>query len=378
MLFLVLLSICFGAEMAAAIPPGVSNLPSVEQLPLVEALPDPLVFNNGSRVKTPSDWQTRREEIKRMVLYYEYGHMPIEASAFQVLDPTEALIHEGLAKERRFTLALGLDGSIRMRVRTVTPEKGGPFPVIVNNTNATGHIPAEKEALQRGYMLAEYVRTDLDPDAKETVGAAQQAFPEYDWGTLAVWAWGGMRTLDYLLTQDRVDKNKIAITGHSRGGKTALLAGALDERFALVNPNGSGCGGAGCFRVQGERSESLADITDPKRFAYWFHPRFRDFAGKETRLPFDQHFLKVLVAPRALLSTEALEDHWANPKGTVATYRAAQPLFAFLGAGHKNAIHFREGEHSHSAEDWLALLDFADRIFFGKTVERRFDHPPFE
>lgn len=167
------------------------------------------------------------------------------------------------------------------------------------------------------------------------------------------------------------------MTGHSRGGKTALLAGALDERITLVAPNGSGCGGAACYRIQGKDSETLEIITRPDRFCYWFQPRFRTFAGKESQLPFDQHFLKALVAPRALLSTDALGDHWANPPGTQATYLAVMPVFEFLGVPQKNGIHYREGKHEHNAEDWNALLDFADLQFFGKPSQRAFNQTPF-
>ena len=98
------------------------------------------------------------------------------------------------------------------------------------------------------------------------------------------------------------------IHGSFEGGKTALLAAGFDERITLVVPNGSGAGGAGSYRVQGEKAESLGAITDPQRFSYWFHPRLRTFVGKENRLPFDQHFLEALVAPRALLVADASGD----------------------------------------------------------------------
>ncbi|MBK7495007.1 MAG: hypothetical protein IPI28_06260 [Candidatus Omnitrophica bacterium] len=135
--------------------------------------------------------------------------------------------------------------------------------------------------------------------------------------------------------------------------------------------------GAGCYRIQGEKSETLAQITDPQRFSYWFHPRFREFADKETRIPFDQHFLKALVAPRALLSTDAYGDLWANPAGTQATYLAAQPVFDLLGVPQNNAIHFRQGKHEQNAEDWTALIDYADQVFSGKANGVDFKKLPF-
>jgi hypothetical protein len=349
---------------------------SADLLPVLEGLPDPLFMKDGTRVKDKADWAKRREEIKEMIQYYEYGHLPPAPDHVTVTGATSAPIHGGLAEERRLHLVMGPGDKVRFAVRLVIPKSDHPLPVLLQNTNSVGHVPIEETLLRRGYMIAEYVRTDLAPDEKGVVGCAQAAYPDFDWGVLAVWAWGAMRTVDYLLTLDVVDKSKIAVTGHSRGGKTALLAGALDDRFALVAPNGSGCGGAACFRIQGATCEKLSVITDPERFGYWFTPRFRDFADKETHLPFDQHFLKALVAPRALLNTDALDDHWANPKGTQATYIAAQSVFNFLHAGSKNGIHFREGGHEHSAEDWTALADYADLQFFGKKVERKFNALP--
>src|SRR5437763_10803261 len=109
---------------------------------------------------------------------------------------------------------------------------------------------------------------------------------------MAAWAWGYHRAVDFLVTLRSVDKDRIAVTGHSRGGKAALLAGAIDARVALTAPNCSGCGGAGCFRFRGPQSERLADIL--QSFPGWFTPRLRDFIGREDQLPFDQHELKAL------------------------------------------------------------------------------------
>jgi hypothetical protein len=137
----------------------------------------------------------------------------------------------------------------------------------------------------------------------------------------------------------------------------------------LVIANGSGCGGAGCYRIEGEKVETLGKITEPDRFAHWFHPRLRWFDGREDQLPFDQHMLKALVAPRALICTEADEDHWANPLGTRATTLAAQEAFEFLDAGTKNGLHHRPGTHDLTPADWQAILDFAEWHFFGKEPE---------
>jgi hypothetical protein len=151
----------------------------------------------------------------------------------------------------------------------------------------------------------------------------------------------------------------------------------LDTRIALVAPHGSGAGGAGSFRICREGSETLDLITDPKRFHYWFQPRLRDFAGKEDRLPFDQHFLKALVAPRCIVSMEGKDDHWANPLGTQLIWQATQPVFDFVGAPDKNILYVRPGGHDTTESDWLALLDYCDHFFRGKPLKQPPPPPPF-
>jgi dienelactone hydrolase len=373
-LFLVWIGVCGGAN-----PPGVVDMPGVDKLPDAKDLPDPFVMNDGTRVKTATDWAKRREQIKAMMLYYQYGHMPPAPKNIFAKELSSQTVYDGEATKKHILLSMGPDKTIKVNVGMIIPKGKGPFPIILKNDSQIFGVPIAEEIVKRGYIVADYARTDLDPDENNVVGPAQVAYPNYDWATLAVWAWGGMRVIDYLVTLDIVDKGKIAFTGHSRGGKTALLAGALDERIALVAPNGSGCGGAGCYRFEGEKSETLERITAPDKFSYWFVPRFRDFADRETRLPFDQHFLKALVAPRALVSVDALGDLWANPYGTQQSHRGAQPVFEFLGAADKLGIYFREGGHAQNEDDWRTLVDFADKIFFGKTPAsgKRFDQLPF-
>ncbi len=357
-----------------------SQMPTVDELPDIRKLPDPFLMNNGKRVKSKADWIKRRREIKAMMLYYQYGHMPPAPKNVTAKVFSSESVYDGTATKKHLLLSMGPGRKIKVNVGIIIPKGKGPFPVILKNDSGIFKVPVAEEIVKRGYIVADYNRTDLDPDRKATVGPAQTAYTDYDWATLAVWAWGGMRVIDYLLTLDVVDKKRIAFTGHSRGGKTALLAGAFDERIALVAPNGSGCGGAGCYRYEGENAESLEQITNPRRFSYWFHPRFREFADKETKLPFDQHFLKALVAPRALISVDALGDLWANPYGAQQSHRGAKPVFDFLGAGDKLGIYYRKGGHSQSKDDWRTLVDFADKIFFGKEPAsgKRFDKLPFK
>jgi dienelactone hydrolase len=350
-----------------------SNFLPVDQLPAIAELPDPFLRPDGSRVRTKEEWTHQRKGLLARVLHYEYGPLPAVPEKVSAQEVKTEEYEPRLAVEKQYLLKMGPKNAVQTNLFLTIPTlKRGPFPVVITGDLGWGRVKPNiiRQVAERGYILAEFSRVEIAPDSAEKAGV-YSAYPDYQGGRLAAWAWGYHRVVDYLLTRDDVDKKHIAVTGHSRGGKTALLAGATDERIALTVPNNSGCGGAGCYRLQAEKSEDIAAIT--KNFPFWFAPHFTDFIGKIDRLPFDQHTVKALVAPRALLSTEALGDLWANPKGTQQTYTAAKEVFDFLGAGDRIGIVFREGKHEQNADDWNVLLDFADKQFLGKKIERRFD-----
>ncbi len=249
---------------------------------------------------------------------------------------------------------------------------------MITGDRGWGRTEGLEVATNRGYMVADFYRIDLDPGNNDRTNGVHPLYPEYDWATLSVWAWGYYRVVDYLMTLENVDKDKIVATGHSRGGKTALLAGAMDTRIAVVVPAGSGAGGCGCLKYLQGGGQTLIHITRRDKFDYWFQPRFRDFMRRVERLPFDQHFLKALVAPRALLCTEGLEDEWANPWGCQQTTEAVKEVYKFLGVPEKVGNHYRPGGHEHNEEDWHALCDFADFHFYGKPLPSDFYKENFE
>lgn len=231
--------------------------------------------------------------------------------------------------------------------------------------------------MRRGYVFAQFNRVEVSAD-KAGQQAPQHGVPFFDGlacGALAAWAWAYHRAIDALVTLDCINSLTIAIVGHSRGGKAALLAGATDARIALTSANNSGAAGAGCFRWQQAGSETLADVT--RNFPRWFGAGLAAYAGREHDLPFDQHFLKALVAPRALLTTEALGDHWANPEGTWHTHCAARRVYEFLGAGQALAIAFRQGGHDHGLADWMVFLDYCDAVFADRKLPAALDVSPF-
>jgi dienelactone hydrolase len=348
-------------------------LPEPQDLPAIDELPDPFLRPDGTRIRTRREWRAQRDLLLRRVLHYEYGALPSPAVVTGEMLRARPL--RGLrATEHAVRLRIGTDRPLAVRLILTRPDGAGPFPVIVRGDLGWRRTRREIVAtvVQRGYALADFDRTAVAADAAKETGIYRMQ-PGYDGGRIAAWAWGFQRVVDYLETLPFIDRTRIAVTGHSRGGKAALLAGAIDPRIALTAPNNSGCGGAGCFRIAGRGSEDVRAITTT--FPYWFHARFAQFAGTRVRrLPFDQHTVKALVAPRALFSTEALGDAWANPRGTQASHRAAKEVFAFLGAADRIGIRFRDGGHEHNARDWEALLDFADWQFFGRNV---FDRPAF-
>jgi hypothetical protein len=280
------------------------------------------------------------------------------------------------ATEKELLITMGPGHAVQTHLFLTIPRGKGPFPAIISGDLGWGRVnrAVVEQIVNRGYLLAEFSRVEIAPDSPE-LGGVYKAYPGYDGGRLAAWGWGYHRIIDYLYTLDIVDKKHIAVTGHSRGGKAALLAGATDERIALTAPNNSGCGGGGCYRFQAEKSEDIAAIL--KSFPFWFQPHFARFIGRVERLPIDQHTVKALIAPRSLLSTEALDDLWANPEGTQRTYLAAREVFAFLGTRERIGISFRPGKHEQNAADWATLLDFADEQFFRRKKHRRFDQLAF-
>lgn len=346
--------------------------------PVYAGLPDLFQFQNGRHLTQPSDWPARRRELLDLILDVEYGGIP--PAPRQVL-ADELITHQSasLGNARHSQYRLNMEGGLSFVLDLLVPVGEKPFPVIIDGDTCWGPISDEiKQAvLQRGYALATFNRTEIAPDLPNAgrSTAIYRVFLNGEYGALSAWAWGYSRCIDFLLTQDFINPAQITITGHSRGGKATLLAGAVDERIALTVPNDSGCGGAGSYYRQGSNSETLTDII--QRFPYWFGPKLHQYVGREQQLPFDQHGLKALVAPRALLTTEAFDDLWANPSGSWITHQAARSVFSWLGAEDQLGIWYRPGGHSHSLIDWQALLAFADWKFRGLTPDRSFDPHPF-
>lgn len=279
------------------------------------------------------EWKIRRKELLDIIVDIEYGGMPPKPESVRIEQTQRGGKHPAAYRvhiNEKFTFML--------TVYLPQLEEGKKYPVILTGDGCYRNCSDEviDEARERGYVVAKFNRTEFAHDMynNDRVDGIYALYPDSTFGAIAAWAWGYSRAMDCLETLDFVDAERVAITGHSRGGKTVLLAGAVDERFAVVNPNDSGCGGAGCYRyytaatAELEPSETLRDILGP--VPYWFGPKLKAYIDREAELPFDQHFLKAAVAPRKLLETNARSDTWANPVGSYVTYEEAKKVFDAL------------------------------------------------
>jgi hypothetical protein len=263
------------------------------------------------------------------------------------------------------------------------PPPPSPFAALADpEAAAAAHV----DLFRRGYALATYHYQDTGED---TIGRMTDgswafrttryypAYPGYDWGLAAGWAWGISRCIDYLEHEAFAKRGKFIAVGHSRIGKAVLVAGAFDERIAVVAPAGSGAGGTGAYRFNGARGggrEGLADMM--RKYPNWFSPHLYQFAADVDRLPFDQHWLIALAAPRAFISLEGTDDQNCVPNALKQAVAGARPAFELLGVPQRLGVHYAAHRHALADEDWTALLDFADQQFFGKDVARRFDQFP--
>ena len=177
------------------------------------------------------------------------------------------------------------------------------------------------------------------------------------WGALSAWAWGASRVLDWIETEPRIDSSRVAVVGHSRCGKAALVAGVTDRRFALAVANGSGCGGAKLNHTDLPKSEHIADVY--RAAPYWFCRNFAKYAGRDAELPFDQHQLIALMAPRLVYVASGTEDLWAGPEAERLSADLARPAWGERGV-RDVGYHAHEGRHSLSLVDWNKFMDFTD------------------
>ncbi|MCZ7639764.1 MAG: hypothetical protein M5U12_29190 [Verrucomicrobia bacterium] len=262
--------------------------PDFARLPGVPGLPDPLRFASGQPVTTPAEWTLRRAELIELFQRYIIGSVPPPPDNVRVVE--SQTYREPGAHREEVTLAFGPEHRARLRLEILRPPGSGPFPVFLTQYN---HRRWALIAVSRGYLACVYAGAD----ARDDTDPWRNLWPAQDWTKLTRRAWAASRCVDYLETLPEADARRIALTGHSRNGKTSLIAAALDERIAAVISSSSGAGGACPWRCFSEAQfgEGIELIT--RNFPDWLHPRLRFFVGREDRLPIDQHELVACIAP---------------------------------------------------------------------------------
>jgi hypothetical protein len=386
-------------------------------------LPDALTLNNGQRVTDSATWrEKRRPEVLHLFQQYVYGKAPDKPVGISVR--TRSIDRNalgGTAVRKEVTIHLSPDsGTPKIDLLIYLPKKAnGPSPAFVGlnfDGNHTihrdpgitpsdvigGQRPGKPDAatvakdrgasasrwpiekiIARGYAVATAWYGDIEPDRPDGfqygvrrlyLKSGQSEPAEDEWGAIGAWAWGLSRIMDYLESDQDIDPRHVALIGHSRLGKTALWAGAQDERFALVISNDSGCGGASLARRQFGETPALITTS----FPHWFCKTYRKYAFHVKDLPVDQHMLLALVAPRPLYVASAEDDRWADPHGEFLSAKGADAVYRLLGTTGLPATdmpaveqpvvgtisyHIRHGKHDVTDYDWQHYLYSADRNF---------------
>ena len=324
-----------------------------------------------------------REEMLEILFSEEYGYLPKkpEELSFEAEEVYPSCNCGGMAKEHRITVKGKIDGrEFSFPFYSVIPVKEGKYPFFVHINFRDGrpdrYMPTE-ELIDEGFAVLSFCYNDVTKDNGDfTDGLAGVLYPDgvrgkKDAGKIAMWAWAAHRVLDWAETNEKLDMKRSIVCGHSRLGKTALFAGATDERFAVSYSNDSGCSGASITR--GKRGETVEVIT--RVFPFWFCEDYRKYADREYEMPFDQHYLIGAIAPRYACIGSATEDEWADPEAEqFACYAAsgaykAHGIDGYIGADRyartgesffegNIGYHLREGVHYFSRRDWLKLIEF--------------------
>ncbi|MCQ2391366.1 MAG: hypothetical protein MJ240_08070 [Kiritimatiellae bacterium] len=373
-----------------------------DDIPAAQNVPELMVTKSGEKVTSVAQWeQTRRPEILKTFQEQEFGIRPVERPASLAFTPIceDKVMMDGAALRKRTRISYegprGKSGfDVTCFIPTAAKKPAGAFLLICNRppdknidperVNKIDFWPAE-EIVARGYAAVAFWNGDVAEDSKTNsfatgvytcFGPTEAERTPTCWATISAWAWGASRVLDWLETIPAIDAKHVAVVGHSRGGKTSLWAAASDPRFAMACVNDSGCAGAKLNHVELEGSESLAIIN--KAFPHWFCLNYRQYNDQEMVMPFDQHWLVALVAPRQVCIASATRDNWAGQPGEFLSGLYASPAWELYGkqglvapngfpppnaplqGGHVS-YHLRSGVHVLNLYDWTCYMDAADK-----------------
>ncbi|MDY3928403.1 MAG: acetylxylan esterase [Clostridia bacterium] len=327
-----------------------------------------------------------KNEIINILLKEEYGFLPSAPQSITAeLESTDTGFCAGKADLKTLRLNCCAEwGNFSFPVYYVCPNNiDNPVPCFIH-INFRDLIPDRyqptEELVDAGYATLTFCYSDITSDNDDfTNGLAGVVYnngqrKKDQCGKIGLWAWAAMRVMDYAITLPELDSTKISVAGHSRLGKTALLAGALDERFFCAFSNNSGCSGAALSR--NKMGETIQKIYN--RFPYWFCENYEKYADNEDKMPFDQHYLIAANVPHMVYVASAIEDLWAYPENEYLSCVAASSYYEehgltgfvhtdkFPSAGelfHDGNIgyHLRNGNHYFSREDWNYYIKFLNK-----------------
>ncbi len=358
-------------------------------------LPELLITSKNEKIVTRKEWERiRRPEILELFTSQVYGRIPNTPyqTEFKIIKEDPVALN-GAATLKEVDIRISANAkTLTIHLGLFIPNKEKkPVPAFLlicnrppsvnidfTRENKSEFWPVE-EIIARGYAAAAFYNGDVDPDTYDEFKNGIHELLDTkrnneSWGTLAAWAWGASRCLDYLTSDKAIASDQVAVIGHSRGGKTALWAGAVDKRFAMVCCNEAGCGGSSLARRK--YGETIDRIN--KVFPHWFCINYKTYSNRENEMPFDMHELMALIAPRALYVAAASEDLWADPKGQYLALYYSLPVFQLYNkktslplampsintpVRSKNvAYHVREGVHNLILKDWNFYMDQADIV----------------
>lgn len=382
------------------------------------SLPPLLTSNGGSVINNINDWEIfRKPEVLNSFLYQVYGRVPGELDTMLVKVEEQGTYLNGAANRMQVTLTfIKDDKKHNANLLIYLPSNKKKSPVFIGYNFQGNHTIAEDEnifitkswvpvnkairveantaveqsrgtmsgrwplelIIESGYGVVTLYRGDIDPDKNDFTDGVHRLFysegdtrPNSDeWGTIAAWSWGLSRVMDYLETIDEIETDKVIIMGHSRLGKAALWAAAIDNRFAASISNNSGAMGAAISRRKFGETVEVINTS----FPHWFCNNFKIYSNYEHLLPVDQHMLIALIAPRPVYIASATEDMWADPKGEFLSAKEASIIYNMYGIQGLSSIsmpkpdtpligevsyHLRTGKHDITKYDWEQYINFA-------------------
>lgn len=385
-------------------------------------LPDPLVMENGDTVKSIADWeQVRRIELLELFEQNQHGRTPdgLINSQYEIVERNVPVMG---GKARRTQVRIHFPDFPEMSaIRVCIHVPAGaeePVPSLLHisfspnifhyvddgidegmawNPTQQKQVP-DRDAtylkdiypehfIEQGYGIATVYYGDIEPDFDHGgIHGVRSMFEPNDprlpdeWGSIGGWSWGLSRIMDYFESDTIIDASQVALSGISRLGKTVLWAACQDERFAMAIPMLSGEGGAAISRR--DNGETIADLTNPDRYDYWYAPHYADYASIPDTLPVDGHMLLALIAPRYLFQIVGETDTWSDPEGEWIAAKAAEPVFDLYGIpglgqdeyidaespilGHMGFYMHSEG-HTVTLKDFVKMTDYMDQHFTNRV-----------